>query len=99
MSICFNNEDVALPEVNYDSLQKILKGEVRINKCKLGEINYIFCSDEYLYEMNVKFLGHDYFTDVITFDYSANEVVSGDIYISTERVLNNSVTFGQTYID
>lgn len=99
MSICFYHEDVALPEVNYNALQKVLKGEVRINKCKLGDVNYIFCSDEYLYDINVKFLSHDFLTDVITFDYTTNRVVSGDIYISSERVLNNSITFGQLYID
>ncbi|HZK70602.1 MAG TPA: rRNA maturation RNase YbeY [Clostridia bacterium] len=88
-----------LPEVNFKVLEKVLKREVRVNKYKLGEINYIFCSDEYLFDINVKFLNHDFYTDVITFDYTTNGVVSGDIYISTERVLNNSITFDQLYVD
>lgn len=99
MSIYFYHEDVILPEVNFKALEKVLKREVRVNKYKLGEINCIFCSDEYLFDINVKFLNHDFYTDVITFDYTTNGVVSGDIYISTERVLNNSITFGQLYVD
>lgn len=99
MSIYFYHEDVILPEVNFEALEKVLKREVRVNKYKLGEINCIFCSDEYLFDINVKFLNHDFYTDVITFDYTTNGVVSGDIYISTERVLNNSITFGQLYVD
>ncbi len=99
MSIYFYNEDVVLPEVNFNTLEKVLKREIRINKSKLGEINYIFCSDEYLFDINVKFLNHNFYTDVITFDYTANDVVGGDIYISTDRVLNNSITFGQLYSD
>ena len=99
MSIFFFNEDVVLPEVNYTALQKVLKREIRINKSKLGEINYIFCSDEYLFDINVKFLDHSFYTDVITFDYSDDGVVAGDIFISTDRVLNNSITFNQLYSD
>jgi len=68
MSIHFYHEDVVLPDINYDVIQKVLKGEVRINKMKLGMINYIFCSDDYLLSLNVKFLNHDYYPDVITFD-------------------------------
>ena len=99
MSIYFYNEDVVLPDVNFNTLEKVLKREIRINKSKLGEINYIFCSDAYLFDINVKFLNHNFYTDVITFDYTANDVVGGDIYISTDRVLNNSITFGQLYSD
>ncbi len=99
MSIYFFHEDVVLPDINFDALIKVLKREVRVNKYKLGEINYIFCSDEYLLDINVKFLSHDFYTDVITFDYTVNDVLSGDIYISTERVLNNSVTFEQLYVN
>ena len=99
MSIFFFNEDVILPDINFEVLQKVIKGQVRKNKFKLGLINYIFCSDEYLLSLNVKFLHHDYFTDVITFDYSTENIVSGDIYISTDRVLNNSAIFEQKFSD
>lgn len=97
MSLQFFNEDVILPFLNFDLVSKVLKQAVRTNKSKLGDINYIFCSDEYLLQLNKKFLDHDYFTDVITFDYSENFLVSGDIYISTDRVRQNSGTYGQLY--
>ena len=53
MSIYFYREDVELPDLNFDFIQKILKSEIRRSKLKLGEINYIFCSDEYLLGMNI----------------------------------------------
>jgi len=99
MSISFFTEDVNLPKIDFEVIQKVIKGEIRKNKLKLGLINYIFCSDDYLLSLNVEFLKHDYFTDVITFDYSTETFVSGDIYISTDRVLNNSSTFEQKFSD
>lgn len=99
MSISFFNEDVNLPVINFEIAEKIIKGEIRRHKLKLGAINYIFCSDDYLLDLNIKFLNHDYYTDVITFDYSTEVFVSGDIYISTDRVLNNSATFEQNFAD
>lgn len=57
-----------------------------------GEITVIFCGDEYLLAMNVEFLNHNYYTDVITFDYSENQVVSGDVFVSIDRVLDNART-------
>jgi probable rRNA maturation factor len=95
MSIFFYNEDVLMPVFNEFNLQKVLKSEIRKNKCRLGVVNYIFVSNENLLKINLQFLNHDYYTDVITFDYSDDLIVSGDIYISTEMVLNNSRTFGQ----
>jgi probable rRNA maturation factor len=99
MSLQFFNEDVGLPELNYEVIIRILKGELRIHKVLLGSINYIFCSDNYLLKLNKEFLGHDYYTDVITFDYSVGRVVEGDIYISIDRVMNNSVIYKQNYSD
>lgn len=58
-----------------------------------GEINYIFCTDEYLHDINVKYLDHDTLTDIISFDYTENQVVGGDIFISIERVKDNAVDF------
>lgn len=58
-----------------------------------GEINYIFCTDEYLHEINVKYLDHDTLTDIISFDYTENQVVSGDIFISIDRVKENATDF------
>lgn len=64
---------------------------------KYEEINYIFCNDDYLYNINVEFLNHDTLTDIISFDYSVGKILHGDIYISTERVKDNAVDFNQTF--
>jgi probable rRNA maturation factor len=60
---------------------------------KVGEINYIFCSDDYLLDLNLKYLKHDTLTDIITFDYSEGTIINGDIFISIERVRENSQKF------
>lgn len=60
---------------------------------KLGEINYIFCDDEYLLKLNLEFLKHDTLTDIISFDYTMGKEISGDIYISVERVKDNAKDF------
>ena len=61
--------------------------------CREGEINYIFCSDEYLHKINVDFLSHDMLTDIISFDYSVGKELHGDIYISIDRVRDNASDF------
>jgi len=99
MSISFYCEDVDLPVLDFVIVNKLLKHRLRINKFKLGTINYIFCSDNYLLKINQQYLNHDYFTDVITFDYTTKSLVSADIYISTESVFNNSITFEQSLSD
>jgi len=63
----------------------------------LGELNYIFCDDTYLLNINQQYLQHDNYTDIITFDYTVEKVLSGDIYISVERVLENSVTYDVSF--
>lgn len=60
---------------------------------KIGDINYIFCDDEYLLGINQQYLQHDTYTDIITFDYVEGKVLSGDIYISTERVRENALIY------
>lgn len=66
---------------------------------KLGEISYIFCDDEYLHKLNVEYLNHDTLTDIISFDYSIDNVIMGDIYISIERVKDNAKDFNSTFED
>ena len=64
---------------------------------RVGNVNYIFCNDERMIQVNYEFLGHDYYTDIITFDYSEPGVVSGDMYISLDTVLSNSSKFKTSY--
>lgn len=73
--------------------KKWIKELVLGEKQKLGDINYIFCDDAYLLELNQKYLQHDTLTDIITFDYSEQGIISGDIYISIERVRENANIF------
>lgn len=65
--------------------------------CKTGGLNYIFCSDDGLLTINRQYLNHDYYTDIITFDYTENNRISGDIYISVERVKDNAQKFKSTF--
>ena len=62
-----------------------------------GELNYIFCDDDYLLKLNVEFLEHDTLTDIISFDYTLGKLISGDIFISIERVIENAKNFSQSF--
>ncbi len=62
-----------------------------------GEIAYVFCDDKYLYKMNVEYLDHDTLTDIITFDYTSGNIVSGDVFISIERVKENATQFDVSF--
>lgn len=68
------------------NIETVLANENRT----LGEVNYIFCSDEYLLNINKQYLNHDYYTDVISFDYSEDGIISGDIFISVDTVKDNA---------
>lgn len=70
-----------------------IKKAIELEGKKCGDINYIFCSDEELLQVNREYLQHDYYTDIITFDYTEGELVSGDLYISTERVADNAKNY------
>ncbi len=72
-----------------DWVNRILESE----DFTLGQIDYIFCSDEYLLKLNQEYLNHDTFTDIITFDYTNGRTVSGDVFISTDRVQENATSF------
>ena len=64
---------------------------------KVGEINYIFCDDEYLLQINQEHLQHDYYTDIISFDYTIGNEISGDLFVSVERVKDNAIDFNVSF--
>lgn len=87
---------------NYETNFKLKNEEIIstwISKCvkeegfELGEINYVFCDDKYLHKLNVEFLNHDTLTDIISFEYTLGKQISGDIFISVERVEENAKEF------
>jgi rRNA maturation RNase YbeY len=91
--INFHNEDTSFNINNEPALTSWLCFCAENEGFSIGEINYIFCSDEYLHKMNVEYLNHDTYTDIITFDYSEEKLISGDMFISIERVAENASIF------
>ena len=81
-----NIDEIPISTATISWLEDVIKTE---NK-KLGEINYIFCDDEYLLKVNQDFLDHDYYTDIITFDYVKGKTISGDIFVSLPRISDNA---------
>jgi probable rRNA maturation factor len=97
--IHFLEEDRQEKSFNRPATKKWLLEVIRSENKKPGVVNYIFCSDEFLVKVNIEFLKRDYFTDVISFDYTEKDVISGDIMISVDRVKENSENLGVTYLD
>lgn len=99
MGIGYFAEDVSFPKFKRRETSGWIK-KVIVNEGKsLGDISFIFCSDEYLLDVNKKYLEHDYYTDIITFDYVEQDVISGDIFISVDRVGENAGLFSKTFAD
>lgn len=88
--IDFVSEDVDLPLFSNSKILEWINIIIKNYNCTAGDITYIFCSDNYLLEINRKYLNHDYYTDIITFNYNENKLISGDIFISVDTVFKNS---------
>lgn len=78
---------------NDKQISEWISNTIISENCKVGEINYVFCNDNYLHKLNVEFLNHDTLTDIISFDYSVGKELHGDIFISIERVVENAKDF------
>ena len=94
--IDFNYEvDFELSDINYysDWLSRVIVSESKLE----GDLNYIFCDDEYLLGINQQYLNHDTYTDIITFDYCDGDTISGDIFISVERVKDNAQEYSVSF--
>ena len=95
--ISFQNDGVDLPALDFGMISKWLVGIATKYNRKIGDMVYMFCSDERILQINRQFLEHDYYTDIITFDYTIGKKVGGDIYISLETVKTNSMQLEVSY--
>ncbi|WP_232830220.1 rRNA maturation RNase YbeY [Lewinella sp. IMCC34191] len=86
-----------LPEQEESLLEDWIRAVIEARGGRLGELTYIFCDDDYLHQVNVEYLQHDTLTDIITFPYAEFPLVSGDLFISTERVADNAKEYGESY--
>lgn len=99
MSIQYCVEDVSSPKIQKRKITNWIKDTIVSEGKITGDISFIFCSDDYLLEVNKQYLDHDYYTDIITFDYVADNVISGDIFISVDRVKENASEFKIEFLD
>ena len=97
--IIYNAEGVKLPKIGKRDTTRWIKAVAATHNRKVGEIGYMFVDDEKILEVNNEYLGHDYYTDIITFDYCEGNVLNGDIIISLDTVRTNAEKFGKTYED
>lgn len=93
-NISYNFIDVEIPDFNPEFFDLWLSNVIESHDRHMGNLSFQFSSDNYLLGINQKFLDHDYYTDVITFDYCEGDLVSGDIFISYDRVKENAISFG-----
>lgn len=97
MPITYQTEGIKMPGIKKRETTEWIKRVAASYNKRIGEIAYIFCSDEKILEVNRHYLQHDYYTDIITFDYCAGDRLSGDLFISLETVKTNSEQFQTPY--
>ena len=97
MAVTYQTEGVKMPDIKKRETTEWIKSVAATYGKRLGEIAYIFCSDEKILEVNRQYLQHDYYTDIITFDYCEGDRLSGDLFISLDTVKTNSEQFNTTY--
>lgn len=97
MPISFTAQNVCMPDINCCEVTDWVKRVAKSYGKRCGDIAYIFCDDERILEVNRDFLQHDYYTDIITFDYCTGNTISGDLFISLDTVLTNAQLVGEPY--
>lgn len=95
--ITFFTEDVAMPQLDFSKVEDWIVQVASDLGFTIGKLNYCFCSDDYILETNRSFLQHDYYTDIITFDYTSGSRISGDMVISLDTVSSNAADLGVDY--
>lgn len=97
--ITYNADDTHMPPLKHRFTTRWIRTVAATYGRKVGEIGYLFTSDEKILECNREYLGHDYYTDVITFDYDEGDTLNGDIVISLDTVASNAEKFGKSFDD
>ena len=97
MNITFNTDGVAMPDIEPQRIRDWVQRVAQAHDRRVGEVNYIFVSDERILDINRQFLGHDYYTDIITFDYCEADILQGDLFISLDTVRTNAEGLGVAY--
>ena len=95
--ITYNADGIAMPKIKKREVTAWIKAVAAAHGRRVGEIGYMFVDDEKILEVNREYLGHDYYTDIITFDYDEGDVISGDLVISLDTVRSNAELFGKEY--
>ncbi|MBO5133648.1 MAG: rRNA maturation RNase YbeY [Bacteroidaceae bacterium] len=95
--ISYNTINVKLPNLSRRATSAWVKAVAKTYGKRVGELAYIFCDDEKILEVNRQYLEHDYYTDIITFDYSEADTIAGDLFISLDTVASNAEQFGRPY--
>lgn len=97
LMISYQTEGTRMPAIKRRETTAWIKAVAATYGKKVGDIAYIFCNDEKILEVNREYLQHDYYTDIITFDYCEGDTISGDLFISLDTVRSNSEMIGATY--
>lgn len=97
--ISYNTINVKMPDISHRETTTWVRAVAASYNKRVGEVAYVFCDDEKILEVNRQYLKHDYYTDIITFDYCEGDVLSGDLFISLDTVRTNAEQFGKTYDD
>lgn len=97
--ITYNVIDVKMPEISHRETTKWVRAVAASYGKRVGEVAYVFCNDDKILEVNRQYLKHDYFTDIITFDYCEGDMLSGDLFISLDTVRTNAELFHKTFDD
>lgn len=95
--ITYSAENVKMPAIKKREVTKWIRAVAATYGRKVGEVGYLFCDDEKILEVNREYLQHDYYTDIITFDYDEDNVINGDLVISLDTIRTNAELFNKTY--
>ena len=97
MAITFDSDNIDFPNIKKRETSAWIKKIANSYNKKIGNVDYLFCNDEKILEINRQYLDHDFYTDIISFDYSEGDIISGDIFISLDTVRSNSQKYNTDY--